>query len=743
MSKYFNVCSVPTDNDTKTNCIFMNGQDFVALAGPQGIAPDASVLVKVSEFPFTVRRSDAIELGSIGFNSIQRRLLGVSTGARSTVEVRPLTTLVPDIHVLKIQVELISARQTLTLDCQACIAFMENMFSGQCFRLMQQLAVVMDTGERMRATVLATELVENKDAASAAAAGKDSDLGRFVRGTTQVIITTIESSGISLVNVSEAQMDAQQPQLVRNFNLENLGIGGLRAEFGQVFRRAFASRMLKTSFIKKLGLKHVKGVLLYGPPGTGKTLIARKIGEILNCHEPKIVNGPEVFNKFVGGTEENIRKLFADAEKEQAEKGDQSRLHLIIFDEFDAICKQRGAVRDSTGVNDNVVNQLLSKIDGVNSLNNVLLIGMTNRLDLIDEAILRPGRFEVHVEIGLPDEDGRVEIFRIHTRGMRENNIMASNVSLEELAKVTKNYSGAEIEGVVRDATSNAFNRHIDLDHPDKLVDDTNVLVTREDFLKAVEEVTPAFGQAKEECANLRRGGIIDYGEVWAVVKACCQRYTDQLNAVGKRLDSLSVLIDGTPGSGKSAVSAYLAELADFPYVKVVSAEDMVGYGEMQRVNILRKAFEDAYKSPSSCIILDDLERLIDFSQLGGRYSNTLLQSLLVLIKRPPPEGKKLLVVGTTAQFDIMDSLELNACFSVKLHLPTIPASAIPKVCESLGLVFASQQDLNSCVSLFEHQLPMKQLILLLEMAAEQQSGAKPVITYQSMCRAKESAGVF
>ncbi|KPI86717.1 putative vesicle-fusing ATPase putative N-ethylmaleimide-sensitive factor [Leptomonas seymouri] len=741
MSKYFNVSSVPTDNDTKTNCIFMSPQDFAAIAGPQATAPNASILVSVHEFPFTARCSNAIELGSIGFNSIQRRLLGVSTGARSTVEVKPITTPVPNIHVLKIQVELISARQSITLDCQACIAFMEKMFSGQCFRLMQQLAVVMDTGERMRATVLATELVESKEAATVAV--KATDMGRLLRGTTQIIITTNDASGISLTNVSEAQMDAQQPQLVRNFNLENLGIGGLRAEFGQVFRRAFASRMLKPSFIKKLGLKHVKGVLLHGPPGTGKTLIARKIGEILNCHEPKIVNGPEVFNKYVGGTEENVRKLFADAEKEQAEKGDQSRLHLIIFDEFDAICKQRGAVRDSTGVNDNVVNQLLSKIDGVNSLNNVLLIGMTNRLDLIDEAILRPGRFEVHVEIGLPDEDGRVEIFRIHTRGMRENNIMASSVSLEELAKMTKNYSGAEIEGVVRDATSNAFNRHIDLDHPDKMVDDTNVLVTRDDFLKAVEEVTPAFGQAKEECANLRRGGIIDYGEVWSVVQARCQRYTDQLNAVGKRLDLLSVLIDGSPGSGKSAISAYLAELADFPYVKVVSAEDMVGYGEMQRVNILRKAFEDAYKSPASCIILDDLERLIDFSQLGGRYSNTLLQALLVLIKRPPPEGKKLLVVGTTAQFDIMDSLELNACFSVKLHLPTIPGTAIPKVCTALGLAFASQQDLNSCVSLFTQELPMKQLMLLLEMAAEKHSGAQPVITYQSMSRAKESAGLF
>lgn len=107
----------------------------------------------------------------------------------------------------------------------------------------------------------------------------------------------------------------------------------------------------------------------------GKTLIARQIGKMLNAAEPKIVNGPEVLNKFVGASEENIRELFKDAEKEQAEKGEESSLHVIIFDEIDAICKQRGSVSSGTGVHDTVVNQLLTKIDGVDSLNNILLIG--------------------------------------------------------------------------------------------------------------------------------------------------------------------------------------------------------------------------------------------------------------------------------------------------------------------------------------------------------------------------------
>lgn len=135
---------------------------------------------------------------------------------------------------------------------------------------------------------------------------------------------------------------------------------------------------------------------------------------------------------------EKLKKMlgisFADAENEQRTKGDQSDLHVIIFDEIDAICKSRGSTRDGTGVHDSIVNQLLTKIDGVESLNNVLLIGMTNRKDLIDEALLRPGRLEVHVEISLPDENGRLQILQIHTSQMKENSFLSPDVDLLELA---------------------------------------------------------------------------------------------------------------------------------------------------------------------------------------------------------------------------------------------------------------------------------------------------------------------
>jgi vesicle-fusing ATPase len=183
--------------------------------------------------------------------------------------------------------------------------------------------------------------------------------GKFDKNTKISLISSDEN--LELINIPD-EVNAKQLFNINPKDLENLGIGGLNDEFSMLFRRAFVSRLLPISIQKKLNIKHSKGVLLHGPPGTGKTLIARKIGELLNCREPKIVNGPEILSKYVGESEKNIRALFFDAEQEQQQKGDKSQLHLIIFDEFDSLCKKRGMSNDGTGVGDNIVNQLLSKI---------------------------------------------------------------------------------------------------------------------------------------------------------------------------------------------------------------------------------------------------------------------------------------------------------------------------------------------------------------------------------------------
>lgn len=182
---------------------------------------------------------------------------------------------------------------------------------------------------------------------------------------------------------------------------------------------------------------------------------------------------------------------------------------------MDAICKQRGSTSGGTGVGDSIVNQLLSKLDGVDQLNNILIIGMTNRLDMIDEALLRPGRLEVHMEISLPDEKGRYQILNIHTSKMRTNKVMDSDVDLAELAALTKNFSGAEIGGLVKSATSFAFSRHVKVGTMAGISDDIEDLrVNRNDFFNALDEVTPAFGVSKEELEQVVQNGIIHYSRV-------------------------------------------------------------------------------------------------------------------------------------------------------------------------------------------------------------------------------------
>lgn len=215
----------------------------------------------------------------------------------------------------------------------------------------------------------------------------------------------------SCVGKMKVQSDKVQAKRIfkDKVSFQELGIGGLDREFEEIFRRAFNSRRYPHHIVEKYGIKHVRGMLLYGPPGTGKTLIARQIAKALECDEPKVVNGPEIFSKYQGESEKNVRELFAAAEKDMKQHGEESKLHIIIFDEIDAICRQRGSTGGSgTGVHETVVNQLLSKMDGVDSLNNILVIGMTNRKDMIDEAMLRPGRLEIHLEISLPDEKGRL-----------------------------------------------------------------------------------------------------------------------------------------------------------------------------------------------------------------------------------------------------------------------------------------------------------------------------------------------
>lgn len=479
-----------------------------------------------------------------------------------------------------------------------------------------------------------------------------------------------------LVNLkSSNSLRPRSDAVIRSdFKFEDLGVGGLDKEFTKIFRRAFASRIFPPSVIEKLGISHVKGLLLFGPPGTGKTLIARKIGTMLNAKEPKIVNGPEILSKYVGSSEENIRNLFKDAEAEYRAKGEESSLHIIIFDELDSVFKQRGSRGDGTGVGDNVVNQLLAKMDGVDQLNNILVIGMTNRKDLIDNALLRPGRFEVQVEIHLPDERGRLQIFEIQTKKMRENKMMDKDVDLAELAALTKNFSGAEIEGLVKSASSFAINKTVNIGKGATKLNPKDIAklkVTREDFLNSLQEVTPAFGISEEDLKTCVEGGMIRYSERVDSILKNGGRYVRQVRESEKsRL--VSLLLHGPAGSGKTALAAAIALKSEFPFIRLISPTELSGMSEGAKITYIDNTFRDAYKSPLNILVIDSLETLVDWVPIGPRFSNNILQVLKVALKRKPPQDRRLLLMTTTSTYSVLQQMDILSCFDSEIAVPNM-----------------------------------------------------------------------
>ena len=213
--------------------------------------------------------------------------------------------------------------------------------------------------------------------------------------------------------------------------------------------RRLSMAALEAEELALLGLTPVRGLLLYGPPGCGKTALAREIARALRARAPKIVSAPELLDRWVGGSERLVRELFHDAEAELASvNGDASRsaLHVIVIDEIDAVFRKRSSAEDSgEATRSSTVNQILSKLDGVKSIPNVLLIGMTNRRELLDEALLRPGRLEVQIEIPLPDREGRREILNIHFGALRNR----GRLSQPLCSAIDGRYYQSEDDGVV------------------------------------------------------------------------------------------------------------------------------------------------------------------------------------------------------------------------------------------------------------------------------------------------------
>ncbi|TYT62252.1 CDC48 family AAA ATPase [Natrialba swarupiae] len=229
-----------------------------------------------------------------------------------------------------------------------------------------------------------------------------------------------------------------------------------------------------------MDLEAAKGVMMYGPPGTGKTLLAKAVANEAESNFISI-KGPELLNKYVGESEKGVREIF--------EKARSNAPTVIFFDEIDSIAGERGQRQGDSGVGERVVSQLLTELDGLEELEDVVVIATTNRPDLIDSALLRPGRLDRHVHVPVPDEEGRRKIFEVHTRGKP----LADAVDLEWLAAETEGYVGADIEAVCREASMEASREFINSVDPDEMPDTIeNVRISREHFEHALEEVKPS-----------------------------------------------------------------------------------------------------------------------------------------------------------------------------------------------------------------------------------------------------------
>ncbi|MDE1829436.1 MAG: CDC48 family AAA ATPase [Thaumarchaeota archaeon] len=221
-------------------------------------------------------------------------------------------------------------------------------------------------------------------------------------------------------------------------------------------------------------VKPPKGVLLYGPPGTGKTLIAKTVAHTTESNFISI-KGPELLSKWVGESEKGVREIFRKAR--------QATPCIIFLDEVDAIAPRRNSGSSDSHVTERIVSQLLTEIDGLEELHNVLVIGATNRLDMIDNALLRPGRFDRILEVPLPDSKGRQHIFEIHTK----KKPLANNIDFARLVELTDGFSGAEIEGVCNRAAMSAVRRYVD--NKEKSV--KSIKITREDLENAIKKIRP------------------------------------------------------------------------------------------------------------------------------------------------------------------------------------------------------------------------------------------------------------
>jgi len=429
-------------------------------------------------------------------------------------------------------------------------------------------------------------------------------------------------------------------------------LGGLRNEV-QKIREMVELPMRHPELFEKLGVEAPKGVLLYGPPGTGKTLLAKAVAGETNSHFTSI-SGPEIIGKFYGESEERLREIF-----KQAEENSPS---IIFIDEIDSIAPKREEVTGE--VEKRIVSQLLTLMDGMKSRGKVVVIAATNRPDSIDPALRRPGRFDREIEIGIPDQQGRLEILNIHTRGMP----IEEKVNLDQIARVTHGFVGADLEILAKEAAMRSLRRILpDLDlEAEKIPAEIlqKIIITDNDFKDALKEVRPsALREVLVQVPNVTWddvGGLESLKEElyeaveWPLKHREAFEHTDVAAPKG-------ILLYGPPGTGKTLIAKAVAHTTESNFISIKGPELLskwVGESEKGIREIFRKA-----RQASPCIIfLDELDSLAPSRSSGSSDSNVTERVVSQLLTEIDglEELQDVLIIGATNRVDLIDSALLR-----------------------------------------------------------------------------------
>jgi transitional endoplasmic reticulum ATPase len=452
-------------------------------------------------------------------------------------------------------------------------------------------------------------------------------------------------------------------------------IGGLDDELDKV-REMIELPMRHPELFQQLGIEPPKGVLLHGPPGTGKTLMAKAVANEIDAYFTDI-SGPEIMSKYYGESEEQLREVFEEAE--------ENAPAIVFIDEIDSIAPKRGET--SGDVERRVVAQLLSLMDGMDERKDVVVIGATNRLDALDPALRRGGRFDREIEIGVPDRDGRLEILQVHTRGMP----LADGVSLEQYAESTHGFVGADLESLAKEGAMNALRRlrpQLDLEQ-DEI--DADVLesmrVTETDLKEALKGIEPsALREVFVEVPDVTWedvGGLEDTKErlretiQWPLDYPEVFQQLDMAAAKG-------VLLYGPPGTGKTLLAKAVANEAQSNFISIKGPELLNKYvGESEKG--VREVFEKARSNAPTVVFFDEIDSIagergqrMGDSGVGERVVSQLLTELDGL-----EELEDVVVVATTNRPDLIDSALLRpGRLDRHVHVPVPDEDARRKIFE-------------------------------------------------------------